>query len=113
MKRISRFLSVFLVLALTLSCSACSSGIFSAAEEEENVEELIIDGDNMPEVFIPMTEKTSKSGQEGRCGQGDMDPPPECTVRKPCGREIQRSARRRKNVPGRKGNDRLRGYQFQ
>ena len=61
MKGISRFLSVFLVLALTLSCSACSSGIFSAAEEEENVEELIIDGDNMPEVFIPMTEKTSKS----------------------------------------------------
>ena len=61
MKGISRFLSIFLVLALTLSCSACSSGIFSAAEEEENVEELIIDGDNMPEVFIPMTEKTSKS----------------------------------------------------
>ena len=61
MKGISRFMSVFLVLMLTLSCSACSSGSFTAGGEEENVEELIIDGDNMPELFISMTENTSKS----------------------------------------------------
>ena len=60
MKGISRFLSVFLVLALILSCSACSSGTFTAPGEED-VEELIIGGDNMPELFIPLTEKTSKS----------------------------------------------------
>lgn len=61
MKGISRFLSVFLVLALILSCSACASGTFTAPWEEEDVEELIIGADSTTELFVPLTEKTSKS----------------------------------------------------
>ena len=61
MKGISRFLSVFLVLALILSCSACTSGTFTAPGEEEDVEEIVIGADNTTELFVPLTEKTSKS----------------------------------------------------
>ena len=61
MKRASKFLSVFLVLVLILNCSACSSGTDETTVEEEPVEELIIGGNNSPELFISLTEKTSKS----------------------------------------------------
>lgn len=60
MKGISRFLSVFLVLALILSCSACASGSFTALREDD-VEELIIGADSTTELFVPLTEKISKS----------------------------------------------------
>ena len=49
MKKASRFLSVFLVLVLILSCSAFASETGTAAGEEK------------AELFVPLTEKTSKS----------------------------------------------------
>ena len=66
MKTASRFLSVFLVLALVLSCSACASGTGSAAGEEEagqegTGEELSAEADSATELFVSLTEKTSKS----------------------------------------------------
>ena len=61
MKRISKFLSVFIVSALILSCSAYASGTFTAPLEEEDVEELVIGADNTTELFLSLTEKTSKS----------------------------------------------------
>lgn len=66
MKAASRLLSVFLVLALVLSCSACSSGADTAAGKEEagqegTGEELSAEVDSATELFMPLTEKTSKS----------------------------------------------------
>lgn len=66
MKAASRLLSVFLVLALALSCSACSSGADTAAGKEEagqegTGEELSAEVDSATELFMPLTEKTSKS----------------------------------------------------
>ena len=66
MKTASRFLSVFLVLALVLRCSACASGTGSAAGEEEagqdgTGEELSAEADSATELFVSLTEKTSKS----------------------------------------------------
>ena len=66
MKAASRLLSVFLVLALTLSCSACASGTDTAAGKEEagqegTREELSAEVDSTTELFLPLTEKTSKS----------------------------------------------------
>ena len=80
MKAASRFLSVFIVLALILSCSACASGTGTSAEEEKagqegngtsdggekageegTGEELTAEMDSTTELFVPLTEKTSKS----------------------------------------------------
>ena len=66
MKAASRFLSVFLVLALVLSCSACASGTGTTAGEEKagqgrTGEELSAGVDSTTELFLPLTEKTSKS----------------------------------------------------
>ena len=66
MKAASRFLSVFLVLALALSCSACTSGTDTAAGKEEigqegTGEELSAEVDSTTELFLSLTEKTSKS----------------------------------------------------
>ena len=71
MKAASGFLAVFLVLALVLSCSACASGTGSAAGEEAageekagqegTGEELSAGVDSTTELFLSLTEKTSKS----------------------------------------------------
>lgn len=66
MKASSRFLSVFLVLAQMLSCSACASGTGTAAGEENagkegTGEELSVGADSTTELFLSLTEKTSKS----------------------------------------------------
>ena len=56
MKAASRLLSVFLVLALTLSCSACASGTDTAAGKEEagqegTGEELSAEADSTTGLF--------------------------------------------------------------
>ena len=61
MKAAPRFLSVFLVLALILSCNACASGTGTLTEEEGAEEELPVEVDSTTELFVPLTEKTSKS----------------------------------------------------
>ena len=66
MKAASRFLSVFLALAVVFSCSACASGTDTAAGKEEagqegTGEELSAEVDSTTELFLPLTEKTSKS----------------------------------------------------
>ena len=66
MKASFRFLSIFLVLALMLSCSACASGTGTAAAEEKagkggTGEELSSGADSTAELFLSLTEKTSKS----------------------------------------------------
>ena len=66
MKASSRFLSIFLVLALMLSCIACASGTGTAAGEEKagkggTGEELSAGADSTAELFLSLTEKTSKS----------------------------------------------------
>ena len=60
MKGASGFLSVLLVLVLILGCNACALGNVNAAAEETTAEELIIGADSTTELFIPLTEKTSK-----------------------------------------------------
>ena len=78
MKVSSRFMSIFLVLALILSCSACASGTGAYAEKEETGEEAAVvevatvgeeeageelsdgaEGENG--LFLSLTEATSKS----------------------------------------------------
>ena len=66
MKAASRFLSVFLALAMVFSCSACASGTDTAAGKEEagqegTGEELSAEVDSTTELFLSLTEKTSKS----------------------------------------------------
>ena len=66
MKASSRFLSVFLVLVLMLSCSACASGTGTAAGAEKagkegTGENLSARADSTTELFLSLTEKTSKS----------------------------------------------------
>ena len=61
MKAASRFLSAFLVLALILSCSACTSGTDTAAGEEEAAEEFVVGTDSTTELFVSLTEATRKS----------------------------------------------------
>lgn len=56
MKASSRLLSVVLALALILSSSACSAGTGTAAGEEPSG-----GGDSTNELFLPLTESTSKS----------------------------------------------------
>ena len=60
MKAASRILSAFLALALTLSCSACASGTGTVAGEGTE-EEPTIEVDSTTELFVPLTERTSKS----------------------------------------------------
>ncbi len=66
MKASFRFLSLFFMLALILSCSACASGTGTAAGEEKagqegTGEELSVEMDSTTELFLSLTEKTSKS----------------------------------------------------
>ena len=65
MKGSSGFLSVFLVLALMLSCSACASGTGTSAREEkvekEEAGELAIETDSTNELFISLTERIDRS----------------------------------------------------
>ena len=65
MKGSSGFLSVFLVLALMLSCSACASGTGTSAGEEkvekEEAGELAIETDSTNELFISLTERIDRS----------------------------------------------------
>ena len=66
MKAASGFLSVFLVLALILSCSGCASGTGTEtgkveAGQEETGGELSAGVDSTTDLFVPLTEKTSKS----------------------------------------------------
>ncbi|MEE1039518.1 MAG: hypothetical protein U0L10_02225 [Lachnospiraceae bacterium] len=71
MKASSRFLSVFLVLALMLSCSACASGTGAAAGAEEAGEEAAgeeaagegfsAEEKSTTGLFLALTESTSKS----------------------------------------------------
>ena len=78
MKASSRFLSLFLVIMMILSCSACAAatGADTAAGEKttgeeaageetagENTagEDLSAGADSTTELFLPLTEKTSKS----------------------------------------------------
>ena len=62
MKAASRFLSVFLALAMVFSCSACASGTDTAAGKEEagqegTGEELSAEVDSTTELFLSLTEK--------------------------------------------------------
>ena len=69
MKASSRFLSAFLVLALMLSCSAFASGtgttavtaVEEKAGQEGTGEELFAGVDSTTELFLSLTEGTSKS----------------------------------------------------
>ena len=71
MKASYRFLSLFLVLALMFSCSACASGTGTAAGAEEagqeaTGEEAAGEGlsaveESTTRLFLSLTEKTSKS----------------------------------------------------